>query len=150
MPGGGLDRAQRDLDRELGSVLPPPGELQCGDRRLTAGVVGAQVLRGLGEALDQQQLDRLADQLVARVAEQRLGLRVDEHDRAGRVDDDCSVGRGLEQVAEAVFALACDFARLPRLGDVADEIVDDPGDHVDGEARLAAGRPSDRIDELDG
>ena len=47
-----------------------------------------------------QDLDRLADELGALVAEQPLDLGVDQDDDAVAVDDDHAVGRGLEQAAE--------------------------------------------------
>ena len=51
-------------------------------------------------ALGDQQLDRLAEQLVARVAEHAFGLAVDEHDLAVLVAHDHAVGRGLDKLAK--------------------------------------------------
>jgi len=46
------------------------------------------------ETLRDEQLDRLAQQLFARVAEQALHLAVDEHHRARRVDHHQAAGGG--------------------------------------------------------
>jgi len=52
------------------------------------------------EPLGDEGLDRLAEQLVAGVAEQGLGLSVDQHDPAAIADDHHRIGRGLEQAPE--------------------------------------------------
>ena len=73
-----------------------------GPDQLGQGVLGrAQVVgdEPLGEALRDDVRDRLAEELVAAVAELLLGLDVEQHDLAGLVDDDHRVGRRLEQAA---------------------------------------------------
>ena len=65
------------------------------------------------EALGHQQLDGLAQQLVAAPAEQLDRLRVDEDDVPLAVDDDHGVRRGLQQVLELLV-------RTLAVGDVAD------------------------------
>src|SRR5680860_23952 len=49
------------------------------------------------EALGNQELDRLAEELLARVAEQGLRLEVGELDQAVAVNDDHRVGGGFDQ-----------------------------------------------------
>ena len=63
-------------------------------------------------ALGHENLDGLADQFVALVAEQPLGLTVDQDDPAVTVDDHHGVRRRLEQVTEL-------FLRPLAFGDVA-------------------------------
>jgi hypothetical protein len=46
-----------------------------------------------------QRLDRVAEQLVATVAEELLGLRVDQRDAALSIDDHHRVGRRFDQTA---------------------------------------------------
>jgi hypothetical protein len=65
------------------------------------------------KALGDEQLDPLPDQLLAAVAEQLLGLRVDQQDTAVAVDDHHRVRRRLEQTAELLLGAAA-------LADVAD------------------------------
>jgi hypothetical protein len=52
------------------------------------------------EALRDQAIERLADQLARRVAERRLGGRVEERDLLVGVDDDDSIGGGRDHAAE--------------------------------------------------
>ena len=54
----------------------------------------------VAEALGDEELDRPAEHLVARVAEHPLGLDVGEHDPAEPVHDHDRVGHELEQAAE--------------------------------------------------
>ena len=111
-----LQRVQADLDRELAAVLAQAVQLQPSPHGAGAwfGKKIAPVVRVAGaEALGHQQLDGLAQQLVAAPAEQFHRLRVDEDDVPLPVDDDHGVRRGLQQVLELlVGALA--------VGDVAD------------------------------
>ena len=63
---GGLDRREADLDRELGAVLAPTGQVEpdahrSGDRMRHEAVAVADV--AVADALGQEQLDRLADEL---------------------------------------------------------------------------------------
>ena len=79
----GLERRQADLDRELAAVAAQAVELQPRAHRARAriGEVAAAVPAvGAAVALGHEHLDGLADQLGAGVAEELLGLRVDEHD----------------------------------------------------------------------
>ena len=110
---GALERAQHDLDRELGPVLAARDELDAGADLLGEGVGrGARVVgdQPLGEALRDDVADLLPDELVAAVAELLLGLQVEQDDLAGLVDDDHRVGGRLEQAAVAAFHLARCFS----------------------------------------
>jgi hypothetical protein len=102
----GLERAQADLDRELAAVTAEPEELQArahaarvGRSRVPASVDLVLTAVARGDEL----LDRLPDELAARVAEERFGLRVDDRDAAALVHDDDGVGRRLEQRAKLLL-----------------------------------------------
>src|SRR6185295_11971443 len=92
---------QADLRRELGAVLPASEERHARAHRprtriaevpfAVSGVAGAKPLRN-------QDLDRLPDQLLARIAEDPLGLAVDADDLAVGTDDDHRVGGCLQQI----------------------------------------------------
>ena len=120
----GLERRERDLDRKLRAVLPAPAQLQVAAHRprLRIGDVTVAVLdMALADALREQQLDLLAEQLAAVVLEERLGLAVDEHDRSGGIDYDHRVGCRLQQRREPLLALAPDRVGADAGGDVAHE-----------------------------
>src|SRR5680860_1657508 len=73
------------------------------------------------EALGNQELDRLAEELLARVAEQGLRLEVGELDQAVAVNDDHRVGGGFDQPlsvldAEGRLAIGPALSGLPSLG----------------------------------
>ena len=127
---GGLQRTQADLDRKLGAILAPAEQLErrphpTGGRSAKVARDVARMRRAL--ARRDQHLDRAADHLVTRVAEQRLDLTVDERDRAVLADDDHRVGGGLEQrpeleICRMLAAQVIDRApRLRALGEVEDE-----------------------------
>lgn len=63
--------------------------------------VGAVLEMGVVIPVRNEQLDGLAEQLSAGVAEERLGLAVDEADAPVVVGDDCGIGRELEDGASA-------------------------------------------------
>ncbi len=122
-PLGALERAEHDLDRELGAVLAPGRELDPGADPLGQGVGrGAKVVgdQPLGEALGDDVGDLLPDQLVALVAELLLGLQVEQDDVAGLVDHDHRVRRRLEQPPVAALHLGEVPLRRLAHGDVAD------------------------------
>jgi hypothetical protein len=79
----------------------------CGEVAVAKSGVPAPV------PLRHQHLDGLAQELLASIAEQPLGLGVDQHDAPGPVDDHHGVGCGLEQPAELLLGLLA-------IGDVAD------------------------------
>jgi hypothetical protein len=66
------------------------------------------------EALGNQVFDRPAEELVAGVAEEPLGLAIDQDDAPVPVDHDHGVGRRLEQAAE----LRLEQLGLPPVGEV--------------------------------
>src|SRR5205807_6274637 len=81
--GGSGQRAQADLDRDLGAVLAAARQLQAAAHRPDArGGEVAVALAGVGvaEAFGDEDLDGLAEQLLAAVAEEDLGLVVDQDD----------------------------------------------------------------------
>ena len=116
---GALERAEHDLDRELGAVLAQGDELDAGPDLLgqrigrRAQVVGDQPL---GEALRDDVGDLLPDQLVALIAELLLGLEIEQDDVAGLVDHDHRVGGGLQQSAVASFGFTSGSAPHPGHG----------------------------------
>jgi hypothetical protein len=119
-PFGAVERAQHDLDRELGAVLASGGELDPGPDLLGEGVGRrAEVVRDepLGEALRDDVRHLLPDELVAQVAELFLGLEVEQDDLAGLVDHDHCVRRRFQQPA------------VPRLG-VAPRLAPGALDHA--------------------
>ncbi len=59
----------------------------------------------VAKPLGHQQLDTLAEQFLAAVAEEFLGLRVDQHDRPVAVDHHQSIGSQLDQAAKNPFTL---------------------------------------------
>ncbi len=63
------------------------------------------------EALGNEDFDRLAEQFMASVAKEFLGLGIDEDDPAIFIDDHDRVGGGFEQSAEL-------FLRLFSAGDI--------------------------------
>jgi len=86
------------------------------------GEVAAAVAAVLGlQALGHQELDRLAEQLLALVAEQPLGLAVDQTDAPLGVDDHHGVGGRLHQPAELLLGGPQRFLDSVPLGDVADD-----------------------------
>jgi len=98
-----LDRRQADLDGEFAAVPAMAVELQAGAHgpQARCAVVALDVMRvSRAQPLGHQHVDRLPDQLVARVVEHPLGLGVDEHDRPRLVDDQDPIGRRVDQLAE--------------------------------------------------
>ena len=96
----GVDGRQRDLRRELGAIAAAPGEFHPGTHRAgprIGDVPGAALRVARPDGVGDEQLDRLADEFAAGVAEQPLGLGVDEHDLAAGVDPDDRVRRSLQQ-----------------------------------------------------
>jgi hypothetical protein len=64
-------------------------------------------------------IDALADELASPVAEELLGLSVDQHDPRLPVDDHDRVWRGLEQAPEEDLAPAHLLVGAPRLAGAA-------------------------------
>jgi hypothetical protein len=144
----GVDRAQADLDRELGAVaaatVQVEGDAHRPDLRglhvllAVADVGGAQ---GRGH----QHLDRLTDELVAGVAEQALGLQVGVGDRAVLQDRDGRVGRGVDEPAHVLLA-ALALADV----DEAEAAADEPPGLVVGDAGADEGGEGAAVLALEG
>ena len=119
-------RREADLDGQLAAVLAAPVEAQPRAHRPRRGLreEAAQVRAVTGaEPLRDQELERPADQLVARVAEQRLGLHVDQLDVRVLADDDDRVRRRVDQRGVVALLLG-----VHEIGDVLDAM--DDGDHA--------------------
>ena len=97
---GRLGRLQHDVDGKLGAILAQ-GEQIHGRAHLARARMGGVVLAMAGmaaaEALRNEVLDRQADQLSRRVAEQLRAARVCGTDHALGVGDEDRVGREIEQ-----------------------------------------------------
>src|SRR5882672_994956 len=108
----GVHGTETDLDRELAAIFAPAFEVQTDSHRPHARVRKiALAMTGMSSAERprQQDLDRLSQQLGARVSEQSFGLGIDKLDFSLAVDNDNRVGCGLQQRAELLlgaYALA--------------------------------------------
>ncbi len=140
------DRRQADLYRELRAVLASSGEVEADAHRpgQRAGQVFGSVGDVSGDPFGEEELDRLADQLVARVAEGELGLRVDIRDLGAGVDRHHRVGRGLEEGRPDLIRLRRE-RRRDRMGHIdTSNIVGVPADSIVSGANPARPVPSDR------
>src|SRR5439155_422544 len=100
----GLDRVEPDLDGKLAAALLQTLEVTsrshwprcwiCKERLPQPRMIGAITLR-------HEHLDWFAKQLITRIAEHPLGLRVDHLDEAGRTDHHNRVWRRLHYLAFA-------------------------------------------------
>ena len=116
--GLGLDARDVDLRRELGGVLAHANQLDTRRGRYAGevrAVAVARVGRRPAEPIRDDQLDRLADELGAVVAEQLLGALVGEHDPAVGATADDRVGRELQELRE--HALGANRLVQRRIGD---------------------------------
>ncbi len=96
-------RAQGDLRRKLRSVLAPPRQIEVHADQPHSGRLCIQApvpLMHRPQALGQQHLQRIADELRARIAEHHFGVRIDQHDTAFGVDHDHAAGRRLDDFLE--------------------------------------------------
>ena len=122
-PALGLDGGERDLRRELASVAAPGEEGEARDHRPCAGSGGiGHAMPGMrGEALGHQLLDGPPHQILARIAEEDLGLSVDQDDPAIRIDPQNRIGSKFEQLLEvdSTFAAAPGLRHPPRAASVA-------------------------------
>src|SRR5205814_1536550 len=117
----GLERAQTDLHRELRAVSPQPVELEARPHGAHPRLleVGEAVLRVVAaEALGDEHLHGLAEELVPAIAEQSLRLRVHQDDPSRALDHDHRVGSRLQEPAELPLDLLA-------VRDVADDARDD-------------------------
>jgi hypothetical protein len=74
------------------------------------------------QALGHQQLDALADELLARIAEHALGLGIDQRNAALRADDHHGIRRSLQQAAETLLGTLA-LADVAADGGGADDLV---------------------------
>jgi hypothetical protein len=119
-----LQRAQADLHRELRAVQAAAVELAAlahGPPPRLLEVAGALRPVMAAEELGHERLHRLAQELLARVAEELLGPRVHQHDAALAVDDDDRVGGRLQQAAELLVRLL--LARVLALHELARHVA---------------------------
>ena len=103
----GLDDAPAHLADELGPVAAQAVGAGREAQRVVGREVELHVARvAVAQALRPQHLDRLAEQLVVVVAEQRLGVGVDEHDPPVAAGGDRRVRQALEHRAQRGLAPA--------------------------------------------
>ena len=89
LPLRGIDRIESDLYRELHPVLAPGVEVATGAHRASrrrGGIACTLERVMLAEALGDEDFDLLTHHLGGRVAEQMLGLNVDERDATRCID----------------------------------------------------------------
>ena len=101
------------------------------------------------EAVRYQDLHRLAEQFVPRIAEHLLGDGVGQHDAAFAIHLDDGVGRRLEQVAEAALGLGGqprDLLALERVGSLllCPAALRDVGEHRHDPGDRPVARPQRR------
>src|SRR5689334_4878466 len=97
-----LQRAEADFDRELATALSSSEELEPGAHRTRCRTAeeALDVLEvSRAEALGDEKLELLPEQLVSGISEHLLGLHIHEANRPLRPDDDHGVRRGIEQLA---------------------------------------------------
>src|SRR4029453_9050423 len=115
---------EADRDRKFGAVLAQPVEFESGPHRpclRCADIAGSVADMAAPVAFGNQHLDLLADQFLAAIAEQQLGLRVDELNLSLIAGDQNRVWSGLQEVAEARLAGAQIAFGLRAGRDVADD-----------------------------
>lgn len=96
---GRVKRREADLDRDLPTIAMQRGQLQLAPHRPNSRRLEEPrpvPLVALSQLRWNQHLDRLADELLATVAQQRLHLRVDPDDPSPLIDDHRRVGRGVD------------------------------------------------------
>jgi hypothetical protein len=147
-PVHGLQRAEADLDRELGAVRPAPEELED----VTAGLVAragqaAVLMRAMlaAHARGHEVADVLPDHLRPRVAEDLLGGDIDQLHVPVQVDDDHRIRRRLQQRAELALRpeqqpVATHHEARDAQVPVADRVQDPANDLAEGcQASVPAG-----------
>jgi hypothetical protein len=137
----GLDRREANLNGELTAVLALAEEIEPqphGSRPRSVEVVSAvPAMRG-PEALGQELLDELAEELVLRVAEHRFAASIGSHDPPGHAHDQDPLGRALEKGARRLDLRRQRVGGGLHVGDV-DRRADVPSELV---ARLVAWSPA--------
>ena len=102
----GVDGGQGDLGGEGGAVAAAPGQFHPRAHRAgprVSHVPGPSAGVDVADRVRDEHFHRLADQLVPPVAEQPLGLRVDQRDPPVAVDAHHRVRRRLQQPREPVI-----------------------------------------------
>jgi hypothetical protein len=130
---------EADLDGKLGPVPTPAGQIEADAHRAYPGlgeVPGAMVRVSVTDPFRQQDLERLPEQLGARVVEHPLGRRVDQRDPAGGVDQHDALGGGFEHRPRHVLGASEGRLGEPRLA--RERFL---GPQVRGRARLELGDP---------
>jgi len=122
----GVNRTEADLDRELAAVATQTEQLQSGAHRPYPRVgeePSSMVAVSTPKALGHQGLDWHTQEVLARVLEEPLCLRVEDNHLAVAIDDDDRVGCSFEETSKPLLNfLACrgvsDDAddECPRLG----------------------------------
>jgi len=101
----GLDGGKADLGGELAPVLTPSVETQAqahGPGTRVLEIAHAVLEMGAAQPLGHEDLDRLADELAGRVAEQMLGLGVRQHDTPFAIDDHKGIRRRIQNGAQVL------------------------------------------------
>ncbi len=125
---------QTDLHRQRAAVTVKTEQLAVAAHPSRLGmfrIALSQASVRVAQCLRQQQLDRLAEQFLARVTEQQLGLPIDHHDAALRVDQDEGIGRGFHDVAEALVVPLAGL-QIEQVDDVIQRIVVAEAGQADG------------------
>ena len=105
----GLHEAQTYLYRELAPILPETDQVETLSHRPDPGsshVRGPVGDVAFSEALGNEELDRLSDQLRPRMAEHGLRPGIEQHDASGRVRGHDALGGGREERPRQGFAAA--------------------------------------------
>src|SRR5262249_55341495 len=108
LPAGQSDRTEADLPREFGAVLAPAPQRQAASHHAAPWPAeeGAEVARmRAGEPAGDQDLERLATQLLGRISEDVHGAIAGELDQSALADDDHRIGTCRQDAAE--FGFAC-------------------------------------------
>jgi hypothetical protein len=115
---GGLDVAEADLDRKLGSVFPAASKVHPDAHRphprpceVLFAVASMSPPLGLGK----QNLDPRAEQFLAAITEHFLGLGIGEHDAAVPVDAQNRLRRRFQQRHDHLFAFVQESDWVPAL-----------------------------------
>src|SRR6476620_2245836 len=99
----GFNRTETDLNRELAAVATQTEQLQSGSHRPYPRVgkkPSSMVNVSTPKALGHRRLDRHAQEVLARVFEEPLCLRVEDDHLAFAIDDDDRVGCGFEETSK--------------------------------------------------
>ncbi len=103
-----FERTEHDLDRKFAAVAASPVQLDAGADLLGKRVLGRSQVVGdqpLRKAFGNDVRDLLPEQFIAPVAELFFGLKVEQNDLAGLIDDHHGVRRGFHQSAIGPFDL---------------------------------------------